>query len=536
MVDKKSFGEIDFFFRRVAETGHRDIQLRKFGREQSPEHYTSRYRKDSDYSCEKEIKKRGASVDMTDSKHKFSFSEKSYLQEGHSKNYVTSPQKRRYSSNNFEDKSNHFEEESEVLELVLRFLGPNGRTFYQTILMMLMFVGLIAYTQVFVSTFILQIYPGLSTIIPSLLFGLIAVPLSCIDLAEQISIQVFMSILRFVSLATLLFGTVIAMFLDPHPPDSLGNSSSHSSTTPYYQFSGFGLMFTTAIFSQLFQHSVPGLIRPLQVEAKRHVSTIFSWALFTTGSIYILIGIACVLYFGSSINQAINLNFVNYYWGLQPPDINYTNLFVDNQQLGHYVYFLFIKFLSMLIVLFPALDTLSVFPLIANTLGNNFHAAFPKAYKRLSSLLLYLPSSFVSYIFKYSLNDQSAPSFSSSTRYTPSNRSVKQLTLRLWRLFVSLPPILISIYVTNLSLTLQIAGVCGVLVALVIPALLQYYSLLEVPDIESMNNSVTNPNHVYFEPNPYSGMLSHVGYIYFVLFVAIIALGICIYQIMSAFV
>jgi hypothetical protein len=453
-----------------------------------------------------------------------------------------------------------------VLELVLRFLGPWGKTFYQTILMMLMFVGLIAYTQVFVNTFISQLFPTLSTFFPSLLFGMIAIPLSCIDLAEQISIQVIMSILRFLSLATLLFGTLVALFIDPHPSSTSSPSSSSPSSSssldeidpiPYYQFTGFGLMFTTAIFSQLFQHSVPGLIRPLQIKDKQHVSTIFSFALFTTGSIYICIGIICTIYFKSFINQAINLNFVNYYWGLSPPsppelggdgpsgaspgDGGDGNEGMSSKYISQYLFFLFIKFLSMLIVLFPALDTLSVFPLIANTLGNNFHAAFPKGYKQTSKYLQYLPHSMIEILLKSSATSSSSSSARelisiTPTAYSPTNSYLtRRLTLRLWRLFVAFPPVIISMYVTNLSLTLQFAGTCGVIVALVIPALLQYYSLHEVPDIPSMiNQRKYNPSGVYFEPNPYSGRFSHLSYVYLVLLIAFGALIVCIIQIITS--
>ena len=38
-----------------------------------------------------------------------------------------------------------------------------------------------------------------------------------------------------------------------------------------FSFDGFGIMFSTALFSQLFQHSVPGLIRPLPEPQKKKV-------------------------------------------------------------------------------------------------------------------------------------------------------------------------------------------------------------------------------------------------------------------------
>lgn len=194
------------------------------------------------------------------------------------------------------------------------------------------------------------------------------------------------------------------------------------SPPPLFNIHGFSAMFTTAIFSQLFQHSVPNLIRPLNGFEKNAVPKVFGYALITTASIYIAIGSTCVYYFGEDTNESINLNFVNYTWGLSS-----TSSF-----------FGLAKFFSMLIVLFPVLDTLSVFPLIANTLASNLSAAFPRLRKL--TLLKGKPKKFLS-VF--------------------------------WGLVASVPPIITSRYIQDLSTTLQIAGVCGIIVAFIIPSLLQ---------------------------------------------------------------
>lgn len=88
----------------------------------------------------------------------------------------------------------------EVTDLALEYLGPFGKLAYQSSLMMLTYVGLLAYTQVFNSSFVSQVWPGASPHVPALLFGLIVVPLSCFDLADQVTVQVLMSLLRFISL------------------------------------------------------------------------------------------------------------------------------------------------------------------------------------------------------------------------------------------------------------------------------------------------------------------------------------------------
>lgn len=93
--------------------------------------------------------------------------------------------------------------ELEVTDLVHEYLGPYGRTTYQGGLMMLTYVGLLAYAQVFNSSFNSQIWRTPSMHASPLLFAAIVVPLSCCDLSEQITVQVLMSLLRFLSLGTM---------------------------------------------------------------------------------------------------------------------------------------------------------------------------------------------------------------------------------------------------------------------------------------------------------------------------------------------
>ncbi|CAM9827583.1 unnamed protein product, partial [Ectocarpus fasciculatus] len=309
----------------------------------------------------------------------------------------------------------------EVTDLVSAFLGPTGAAVYQVSLIVLTFIGLVAYCQVFLITYFSQIDPASAPYIPIALFGIIVIPMSCYDLADQVVAQVAMSVLRFVTLGALLFGILLAIAVDK---EDSAHSAKHD-TAPYItddiplvNVAGVGLMISTAIFSQLFQHSVPGLIRPLASTEQKSVPKVFSLALLTTGLLYICIGIASTLYFGGHVMQSINLNFVGFRWGMsnEAPDdpLSWAEYYISMSS-------------SMLIVVFPALDTLSVFPLIANTLGNNMLAAFPR----------------------------------------------HRATGVVGRLAAAIPPVLCCFYVKELSVTLQLAGVCGIVVALVTPALIQ---------------------------------------------------------------
>jgi hypothetical protein len=197
--------------------------------------------------------------------------------------------------------------EMEVTELAGEYLGTFGKgrhwllifricscseafhhvVSYQLALSMLTMVGLLAYAQVFNSSFRVQVWPTSPDWFPLVLFAVIVVPLSCIDLGayalyspgrhmftvhfyavEQISVQVVMSVFRFLSLGILFFGTLAAVWLVPVDRDvarvdtnkSLAGNSVRNDEVPLVEMSGFALIFTTAIFAQLFQHSVPGII------------------------------------------------------------------------------------------------------------------------------------------------------------------------------------------------------------------------------------------------------------------------------------
>eukprot|EP01041_Mallomonas_annulata_P007221 gene7221-14724_t len=398
----------------------------------------------------------------------------------------------------------YIHEETEVTNLVKEFLGKYMHSFFQLSLMMFTFIGLLAYSQVFNNSFISQIWPNSSYYVPIILFSIIVIPLSCMELSEQIQIQVIMSILRFISLGILLFGSIFALFFDLKDSqmgsniDVIYDDSTSilfpsrppyiSNNIKYIDFSGFSIIFTTTIFSQLFQHSVPGLIRPLAIYHKKAVPTIFGGALLTTGSIYVISGIISALYFGSNTNQSINLNFVDFTWGISS----------EKYPLFSNILYIF----SMIIVLFPAIDTLSIFPLIANTLGNNLNVFFPNFHK----IFKRKPLQFLHYNLHI--------------------KTPKHTALIFWRLFAAIPPIILSAFISDLSLSLELAGICGIFIALVIPALLQRYSLFKISEY---NNELAKLK------TPYSTFTSSLIFTYVVIFIALVALVICTMQLCKRF-
>lgn len=347
-----------------------------------------------------------------------------------------------------------------------------GSRLYQLSLLGLMYGGLLGYSQVFVNSFLTQVTSiggiEVTSVHAALLFGTIVIPLSCSDLTEQIYVQLAMSIVRFGALLIMIVSASYAMYADPYdsgvdfrtPGEAAAASAPYISDYSLVDFTGFGVMFSTGVFSQLFQHSVPGLLAPLGKTNQAKSHAIFGSTLVTTMLFYIMLGSICSLYFGPKIASSINLNWAEFTWGL-----------AQSASLLP----LWVKIMSTIVVIFPALDTLSVYPLISVTLGDNMAAVVPQSWV-----------------------------------HAIGGKPFWKLVCRFG---ASIPPLLISVFVSDLSLTLQFSGMSGIYVAFFAPALLQLQASREFPG-----------------KNVYSGRFSSLQYVYAVLVFGVLAFGVLLYQ------
>lgn len=157
------------------------------------------------------------------------------------------------------------------------------------------------------------------------------------EVREQVTFQVAMTVLRVtiicMMVATLIWGETSEFDLEP-TADPL----------PLARFDGLAPMLPIAVFCQLFQIAVPTLLEP--AADKRAFRTVFGGALTITFGMYSVYGIACVLFFGAKVDPSSNLMWSSY----------------SNRAIG------------LSVALFPALDTLSVFPMNISFLSNNLMA------------------------------------------------------------------------------------------------------------------------------------------------------------------
>lgn len=147
-----------------------------------------------------------------------------------------------------------------------------------------------------------------------------------------------------------------------------------------------------------------------------------------------------------------------------------------------------IRCAANIVVIFPALDTISVFPLIANTLGNNLcsTAVGPKTLKWVAKFLhvQYAAVRRVqTLLFKSNRSDGERileiPNYNELSSYERQLLFVRssRVTTIFWRLVAALPPLLGSVVAADLSFSLLLAGAAGVYVAFFAPSLLQLRSI-----------------------------------------------------------
>lgn len=121
-----------------------------------------------------------------------------------------------------------------------------------------------------------------------------------------------------------------------------------------------------------------------------------------------------------------------------------------------------------------------------NLLGNNLNAAFPNVkifvkwflYERLLPLETHTNAN-GAISGSSSSGSGNRPPILTREQQREQSEQVHRSTTILWRLTAAVPPIIASSLVTDLIFSLQVAGLCGIVVALVTPALLQRKTAVE---------------------------------------------------------
>eukprot|EP00567_Pseudictyota_dubia_P014263 CAMPEP_0197442940 /NCGR_PEP_ID=MMETSP1175-20131217/8826_1 /TAXON_ID=1003142 /ORGANISM="Triceratium dubium, Strain CCMP147" /LENGTH=388 /DNA_ID=CAMNT_0042973505 /DNA_START=374 /DNA_END=1537 /DNA_ORIENTATION=+ len=227
------------------------------------------------------------------------------------------------------------ERKFEYVELCRIFLGVKGEIAYITAISVSICAQLWGYTSVFSSamatTVPIQKDFGHDYTVYTLIFGSIVVPLSCLDLKEQVQFQLFLTLCRFIVIGLMVLTTFVACVegltgVEGNKPVYFVGTDGPVGAN-WIDFSGFYEMFSVLVYSAMFHNAIPVLSEP--VADKRTLNTIFRDAFIVCGGAFWVIGYIIAWYFGDHIEQSANLNWEYFVGGTGRPSSNGSGDWVD---------------------------------------------------------------------------------------------------------------------------------------------------------------------------------------------------------------
>ena len=312
------------------------------------------------------------------------------------------------------------------------FLGERGTNLYMLTLGLYMYGTLWAYTSVFAN--------ALSAAVPIahvlhlgtddylvyvFLFAIVVVPLTCMELKEQVSVQIALSMCRVLMVLCMVFSVVSSMDSTTEQFDS----QTCAKGSDLFNVSGVYKILPIAVYANIFHHSIPGLSAPVKDKSK--LGGIFGATFVFAALAYSSIAITVSWYFGSGIDQSANLNWQQYHAGSGV--LNSSGDWINRSALSATI--------SYYIVCFPATDVISAFPLNGITLGNSLMGRW----------------------------------FGARIREHENDVS----TIRYFRLLGCVPPLVGACFVRELGTITDYTGITGFAIAFIFPAWLHERSRAE---------------------------------------------------------
>lgn len=197
------------------------------------------------------------------------------------------------------------------------------------------------------------------------IFACIAVPLACMEFREQAVVQVTMTVARIAVLVLLVTTVLGGMGCDG--VSFLGAPKDASQRAAQARLAdGVGLvgLLPVCLFAFIFHHSIPGVAEP--VRDKTRLPAVFSLGFIITGTGYLLLATLAAFFFGNSVKRQASLAWEGYV-GCVPPGLSDEEAMAARGVLAAAV--------ASFILIFPALDVTSAYPLNAVTLANSLATA-----------------------------------------------------------------------------------------------------------------------------------------------------------------
>jgi len=189
-----------------------------------------------------------------------------------------------------------------------------------------------------------------------------------------------------------------------------------------FRWGGIAKTLPILVFANIFHRSIPGLSHP--AADKRKIGRVFTATNAFTLIAYLILGLTLGFAFGDNISQSSNLNWRFFHAN--------TGHLAEQGNIAGAAWWT--KAISIYIMIFPAIDVISAYPLNAITLGNNLFGAW-------------------------------------------AGKDIHKIEKNRWlrtgfRLLASVPPIIFGILVRELGVITDYTGTTGFLIGLSFPAIL----------------------------------------------------------------
>jgi len=185
------------------------------------------------------------------------------------------------------------------------------------------------------------------------IFAVVVVTLTVIGVAEQKYVQLSMTVYRFLAFGVMIVSVVAGLALGPEP--------SGGTRPPAVNWNGFSDLFVTAAVAANFHYNCPDILFPLR--NKRAAVWVAQAALVTALAFYVAFGLLSAFFFGEATLPLVTLNWAQFTgfgrsgWG--------------NLPAGHDEARPWARVVQGVVMMFPVLDMISVFPIVAVTLASN---------------------------------------------------------------------------------------------------------------------------------------------------------------------
>lgn len=356
----------------------------------------------------------------------------------------------------------------DITDMCEYFLGGIGRNVYLTVITVNIYSTLTCFCSVFATSFAYQmpIYRrhDHNYNLWLAIFFVVTVPASCIELNEQIDYQLFLSFCRVLLVAIMLISVFLAIYChspidSPVEQDAYeGFSFTSFPQAPYgapmWDMRGALTLLPLGTASNIFQYCIPSLSQP--VEDKKSLAYIFGYTIFGIFVLYCSIGACLAYYFGAEMPPSANTAWSSFHGSARG-----LNSWMAN-------------FLSTYVVLFPALDVSSAFPLNAISLG---HSMYTSLQEHPSVKQFCKENDDVQCKVGSMKDDISSNGHSGDINKMKWGYTFTQLEMKIiFRLLAACPPFIFAIILSDLEKIFTYAGINAFIVGIVFPPLLAYTS------------------------------------------------------------